>query len=66
MTVKELIAELQKLPNQDQEVLVNVKTTTQVYGRAQVTPWDVDQSYGGATITVTLPEGMYVGSRRPA
>lgn len=64
MTVKELIAELQKLSNQDAEVLVNVRTHTQVYGQAQVSPWWVDHSYGGATIEVTLPEGMSIAKRK--
>lgn len=64
MKVSELIAKLQKLPDQEQEVLVNVKTYTRVFGVAQVTPWEVDQSYSGATITITLPEGMSVARKR--
>ena len=64
MLVKELIAELKKLDNQYAEVLVNVRTYTQAYGLAQVSPWQVDQSYGGATIEVTLPEGMSISKRR--
>jgi hypothetical protein len=60
MTVNELIKKLQALPNGESEVLVNVKVRTQVYGQAQVTPWDVDQSYNGATISVTLPEGYAI------
>jgi len=64
MTVSELIEKLSKLPNQDVEVLVNVRTMTQVYGRAQVTPWQVSQAYGGATIDITLPEGFSVSQRK--
>jgi hypothetical protein len=63
MTVNELIQKLQKLPNQDIEVLINVKTYTQAFGVAQVTPFAVDQSYTGATISLTLPEGMSVSKR---
>jgi hypothetical protein len=64
MTVAELVQKLQQLPNQNKEVLVNVKTYTQVYGKAQVTPFDVDQSYNGATISICLPEGMVVSKRK--
>lgn len=63
MTVSELIEKLQKLPDRNKEVSINVRTRTQAYGQAQVSPWDVDQSYNGATIEVTLPEGMYIGKR---
>lgn len=66
MKVNELIAQLQKLPNQDIEVLVDVRTSTQVYGLAQVTPWEVSPAYGGATIKITLPSGMYIAKRKAA
>lgn len=63
MTVNELITELQALPNKDIPVLVNVKTETKVFGQAQVSPWEVSQSYGGATISITLPEGFSISKR---
>jgi hypothetical protein len=63
MLVSELIEKLQKLePNR--EVLINVRTWTTAFGSAQVTPWEVNQSYGGATIEITLPEGQYIGTRK--
>jgi hypothetical protein len=64
MKVSELVTLLQKLPDQDVEVLVNVRVHTQAYGVAQVTPWDVDQAYGGATIEISLPENMHVVKRK--
>jgi hypothetical protein len=64
MKVSELVAKLQALPNQDAEVLVNVRTPTKVFGVAQVTPWDVCQSHGGATIEITLPKGMAISVRK--
>lgn len=64
MLVKELIEQLQKLPKQDIEVLVNVRTYTKVYGQTQVSPWQVDQSYNGATIEITLPEGFSISERK--
>ena len=67
MTVRELIELLQKRPNQDGEVLVNVRTQTQRYGQAQVTPFEVSGAYSsGATIEISLPEGVYIGKRKIA
>lgn len=63
MTVAELIARLQRLDKQDVEVLVNVRVHTRAFGVAQVTPWDVDHSYGGATVEISLPANMYVVTR---
>jgi len=65
MNTRELIAELQK-HDPNKEVLVNVRTQTQRYGQAQVTPWQVDGSYGATTIQVTLPEGAYIAKRSVA
>lgn len=64
MKVSEMIERLSKLPDHDKEVLVNVKVRTKAFGVAQVSPWDFDQSYGGATIDITLPDGMHVVSRK--
>lgn len=65
MTVAELIGRLQKL-EQSAEVLVNVRTRTQAFGRAQCKVWDVDRSYGGATLEITLPSGMFIVARNEA
>lgn len=64
MTVSELIDKLQALTNKDATVMVNVRTFTRASGQAQVSPWDVDQSYQGATIHITLPAGQSVVTRK--
>jgi hypothetical protein len=65
MTVLELIVELQKRPDQNGEVLVNVRVETSRYGLAQITPWAISGGYSaGAVLEVTLPEGMYIAKRK--
>jgi len=64
MTVSELIEKLSNLPNQSETVLVNVHTETKAYGLAQVTPWEVCQSYSGAVIEITLPKGFSISQRK--
>jgi len=63
MTVRELIEELCKLDSNDQ-VVVAVRTHTQAYAVAIVTPFDVDTSYSGATVWVSLPEKMHTVTRK--
>lgn len=64
MTVIELIDRLKKLDNQSAEAIVNVRVCTQAFGVAQCKVWDVDQSYDGATLEITLPDNMHVVVRK--
>lgn len=70
--VKDLIAALSEL-NPEAEVVINIKQANKYYGVVQLpvaskyngnwkgpNEWAVDSSYGGACITVYLPDEAYV------
>lgn len=73
MTAAMMIAALQKL-KPDAPVLINIKQANKAYGVVQLPVFStlhhssyetwVDGSYGGATITVHLPEKAFI-SRLP-
>jgi hypothetical protein len=63
MTVRELIEQLCKLDS-EADVMVAVRSWTQAYAVAIVTPFDVSADYSGATVWVSLPENMHTVSRK--
>jgi hypothetical protein len=65
MTVEEVIKKLRTLDPKT-ELLVSVRTYTGRSAHTQVTPFEIDKSYGGATLHISLPQGFYVGKRKGA
>ncbi len=63
MTVKELRERLASFGD-DEPVRVNIGVSTQAYGVAQPTPWEVNHGYGACTLEVALPDCMYVSRRK--
>ena len=65
MTVKELIGKLETFdPNA--AVIVSVHVYTRPYSVAGVTPFEVDQGYGGCALSISLPDNMHVVERKVA
>ena len=63
MTVQELIEKLQTR-DPAAEVNVVVRTFTQSFAVAHVSPFEVDDSYGGCAIWISLPQNMYTVKRK--
>jgi hypothetical protein len=61
MKVGEAIAKLQQL-NPDEELIVNVRTSTQAYSVAHCSPFSIDRQ----GIFIQLPDHMYTGERKKA
>lgn len=65
MKVCEVIEKLKNL-DPDKELLIALYTSTQAYSVAQFGipgPDHIGKNFDGATISVWLPEGMYVAKR---
>lgn len=62
MKISEVIQKLQSMPDHDVELIVAVKTATQRYPQAYVTPFQVEPA--STRIYISLPDGMYIGARK--
>jgi hypothetical protein len=62
VTVTDLIERL-KTCDHDAVVNVAVRTHTQAYAVAVVSPFELDHAYQGCTLWITLPENMHTVNR---
>lgn len=63
MTVEELLTHLERFPK-DAGVKVAVRVFTRAHAIANETPFEIDGSYDGCTLWISLPQSMHVVDRK--